>query len=768
MAKLIVGQNDLASQNPLLASEWNYSRNEGKKPEAFAVNSNKKAWWICSLGHEWESKINNRNNGNGCPYCAGKRPIVGETDLCSLRPEIAEEWNYIKNAGIAPQDFTCGSTRRVWWKCQFGHEWKTAIENRVNGTGCPICKRYLRTSFPEQAIYYYIRKKYPKTVNGYKDIFDNKMELDIFIPELRVGIEYDGKIWHSGEKSDKKEKEKYEYCRSNHIYLIRIREDGNNSKYCDHAIVSTYRNKNDFISIHEMMEKIKEIVPLDCEIDIDRDAVSIRRNYYSNLEQQSLLIKNPELAEEWNYRRNKGILPNMLTPNSGEKVWWVCSRGHEWQNTVANRNRGNNCPYCAGKKILSGYNDLQALNPNLAIEWNYEKNKGISENNISPNTQKKVWWRCKEGHEWRATVASRNRGNGCPVCAGKTIIKGLNDLQTLNPELASEWNNEKNGLLTATLVGVGSGKKVWWKCRYGHEWEAVISSRTRGNGCPFCSGRNVIIGKNDLQTVHPEIAAEWNYNRNGKMLPTQVSYASGMKAWWICSKNHEWQATVASRMRCGCPICSNKKLLSGFNDIETVFPELMNEWNVEKNVGIDPKSILCSSRKSFWWICNNGHEWKTTVWERKNGKVCPYCSNKKVLKGFNDLATVNPQVSLEWNYNRNEDLTPEDVLFTADRSVWWICNKRHEWQARIYSRNQGHKCPYCTNKKVLVGYNDLLTVRPLAAAAWNYEKNNGLQPSEVVYGSSKKCWWKCPECDETFEKRIDQLRNCPKCKTRFV
>ena len=99
----------------------------------------------------------------------------------------------------------------------------------------------------------------------------------------------------------------------------------------------------------------------------------------------------------------------------------------------------------------------------------------------------KIWWKCNKGHEWQSRIADRNRGKACPYCAGQKVIKGVNDLQTVNPTLVNEWNYEKNNGLTPVEVMPSSNKKVWWKCNYGHEWEAAISNRNKGSGCPHCA-----------------------------------------------------------------------------------------------------------------------------------------------------------------------------------------------------------------------------------------------------------------------------------------
>ena len=154
---------------------------------------------------------------------------------------------------------------------------------------------------------------------------------------------------------------------------------------------------------------------------------------------------------------------------------------------IKHRNNGSGCPFCSGLKAIRGETDLQTINPSLAKEWNYEKNDGITPMDILPNSGKKVWWKCSKGHEWEAVIAQRNNGRGCPYCAGKKVLKDYNDLCTLNPILANEWNISKNEVLTPMDVAPGSHKKIWWKCENNHEWQATINSRNQGNGCPECA-----------------------------------------------------------------------------------------------------------------------------------------------------------------------------------------------------------------------------------------------------------------------------------------
>ena len=91
----------------------------------------------------------------------------------------------------------------------------------------------------------------------------------------------------------------------------------------------------------------------------------------------------------------------------------------------------------------------------------------------------------------------------------KTKIE-KNSLSSQHPDIAAEWNYEKNTLLTPQMISYGSGKKVWWKCSCGHEWQSTVSNRVLGNGCPYCSNQKVLPGFNDLATTHPNLVKEWD------------------------------------------------------------------------------------------------------------------------------------------------------------------------------------------------------------------------------------------------------------------
>ena len=243
-----------------------------------------------------------------------------------------------------------------------------------------------------------------------------------------------------------------------------------------------------------------------------------------------------------------------------------------------------------------------------------------------------MWWKDSYGHEWAQPVYSRTvQKRGCPICANRVVLPGFNDLATTYPALASEWDTEKNGTLTPQQVFAGSGIKVWWRCKKGHSWKAVIASRAGGCSCPVCANRIILPGFNDLATTHPVLAAEWNKEKNGDLTPQRISYGYDKKVWWRCSLGHEWRAVIVDRTvgTNGCPYCSNRKVLAGFNDLATLEPEIAAQWHPTLNGELLPTQLTAGSSRRIWWICSEGHVWRTSVANRTNAKKrtgCPVCA----------------------------------------------------------------------------------------------------------------------------------------------
>ncbi len=787
MTALIIGINDLATTAPALVLDWDYEKNGELLPTSIKAGSNKKIWWKCHVcNHSWQVSPNARTySGRGCPRCSAIRRSqsyrraclrIGENDLMSQAPDVAAEWDYDNNKDKTPAEFTIGSKEKVWWKCKVcGYQWQATINNRVNKqSGCPKCKKYNRTSFPEQAIFYYLHKIFPDAENSYAKFGDkSSMELDVYVPELRAGVEYDGAAWHDNEKARGRDRQKYLECQKHGIMLYRVSEFNREiGRDCDALILRRERTDNGLNSA--IQELLKKLADRDLDIDVERDRAVIMKQYITYIANKSIAIKYPSDAIYWDIEMNKGLTPEMVNATSNVDYWWRCDLGHHYKAAPVNRlGTGNGCPYCSGKRVLEGFNDLQTKYPQIAKEWDYELNAPLLPTQVTSGMQKRVWWRCEKGHSYQYTILNRVYVRiACPYCSGHEIMEGFNDLATTNPEILKEWDYEKNVEFSPQKISKTSIQKVWWKCKKGHSWRVTVYSRVMGTGCPYCSNRYAMSGYNDLLTKCPEMAKEWDYEKNGELRPECVVAGSGQKVWWKCSNGHSWNATVASRVtrNSGCPYCANQKFKSEYNDIKTMYPELAKEWNVEKNNGVLPENVIAGGTKKVWWHCSKGHEWQAALYSRISGRGCPYCSNKKLLSGYNDFATVYPEFVHEWNYEKNGELKPDSISCGSVTKIWWKCSKGHEWYESPNQRRRSDgsfsQCIYCAGKKAIPGESDLATVRPDLIREWNYERNS-VQPSEVKPFSAKKVWWRCSNCGLEWQAQVSNRSNgsgCPICR----
>lgn len=277
-----------------------------------------------------------------------------------------------------------------------------------------------------------------------------------------------------------------------------------------------------------------------------------------------LATVRPDVALDWHPTKNLPLTASEISSQSGHKVWFRCSDSHEWQSTVGNRTAlGQGCPVCAGQKVLGGLNDMATTSPWLASQWHPTRNAPLTPRDVFRSTAGRFWWQDEVGHEWEASANERSNGSNCPFCSGQRILVGFNDLGTRRPDLAEEWHPTRNGQRPPQMVTQMNGTRAWWLCDAGHEWDAIVSSRSSGAGCPTCAGQRVVVGVNDLASRMPEVAATWHPTRNGDVTPRSISVYSNQKMWFQCSVGHEWLSTVNNRSHGqGCPECVER---GGFN-----------------------------------------------------------------------------------------------------------------------------------------------------------------------------------------------------------
>ena len=447
----------LKEKAPDLYSEVHKTKNPPNVLSSITFGSNLRIWWKCTTvseepcGHEWPTAVSNRTRiGSNCPSCAGKAVhYKGLNSMRETHPHLAESFHPTKNHPKTPDNILAGHKKRLWWQCpDCNHEWSTTGTARKNhDSGCPYC------------------------VSAY------------------------------------------------------LHSDGRNS---------------------------------------------LARN-------------NTGLTEDWDYEKNKDT-PETVTYGSGKTVWWKCKEcDHEWRARITDRNSGRGCGPCnRGDLHSSRSNSLAAKRPDLASQLHPTKNPGFSPYEVTTgHTRPKVWWLCAEcGHEWKTTIASRTgQGTGCDPCnRGGLRHDGSNSLSARRPDIAEEWHPELNSDISPESVTIGSDEKIWWICSTcSHVWRTTVHSRVIGNGCDPCNrGGLHSDGSNSLMVKRPDLASEWNNEKNGDLRPSLVTTGSNKRVWWICRDcKFEWDTHVYSRggyMDSGCPACKKKNQRKIYEMMKEIFP----------------------------------------------------------------------------------------------------------------------------------------------------------------------------------------------------
>ena len=376
--------------------------------------------WLCECSVcgnivELSTDVFHRNirlHHNGCKHF--KEIQIG--DVFGHLTVLEQAEDYIK-----PKS----GTHERQWRCQCDCGRLTVV-NEYNLKGhkslsCGLCGQSV--SIPEKAIFYYMSQIFDDIEENYKPDYLDGKEIDVYIPSLKVGIEYDGQQWHKDVDADI---QKNNICRGNGVYLIRVREPKcPESDQLDKVIITPKTTTN---GTH-MTEPIKELicflkekyhVKADIDVDCLRDNADICKTIMSSMELNSLSAKCPDVATEWDYEKNAPLTPDLVPHRSGKKAWWICKNGHSYSSVIASRTGDEKCgcPYCAGKKLLSGFNDLKTIRPDVAAEFDEQKN-GISASEILWCSNKKMWFKCSRcGHEWQSKVSNRTSTNnqGCMIC----------------------------------------------------------------------------------------------------------------------------------------------------------------------------------------------------------------------------------------------------------------------------------------------------------------------------------------------------------------
>ncbi len=275
-----------------------------------------------------------------------------------------------------------------------------------------------------------------------------------------------------------------------------------------------------------------------------------------------------ELQGQWHEKLNRHLGDVLIKPYSHCKVWWSCDQcpeglPHVWEARVDNWSQGTGCPFCSGTAVCQ-HNTLATKAPQVALFWDAKKNHPLSPDQVTVFSGIRAHWKCNAClHEWQASVMSKAcQKTGCPNCAMANAGKKADGTRQKHPTFArakhallEQWDhdrNSENGNFPDDTT-LQSNKLIWWRCRECpegkvHSWQASSNSRTTGkkaSGCPCCVGRK-LCQCNSLETVCPDVAADFDITKNG-VNPAEVTSSASTKYSWLSDEPGAKKRTVNQR-----------------------------------------------------------------------------------------------------------------------------------------------------------------------------------------------------------------------------
>ena len=486
----------------------------------------------------------------------------------------------------------------------------------------------------------------------------------------------------------------------------------------------------------------------------------------------SVTAKRKDIVDQWSCKND--FLPEEVYYNTTSPVLWECPTcSGTYAFPVSDKREGNvSCPYCNGRRVLSGFNEIPSW---LIKEYSLKNEVPISEYPV--NSVHKVFWTCPTCHgDYLYRICDREIGDdSCPYCRHKKILSGFNSFADTDPDLAKEWSSDNPDLPSEYMKS--SWYRALWTCPtcHGNYFYRICDRELDDDSCPYCRNLKVLPGFNSLPDLAPELISEWSSENPD--LPSEYTRSSTHRALWTCPSCHgDYFYRICNRELDddSCPFCRGKKVLPGFNSLPDLAPELVNEWSSE-NPDL-PSEYTRSSPHKALWTCPTCHgDYPYRICDRElDDDSCPYCRNLKVLPGFNSLPDIAPELVNEWS-SENPDL-PSEYLRSSRHKALWTCPICHgDYQYRICDRELDDKsCPYCCDKKILPGYNSFKVRHPEEMEEWDELANFLLvDPNYILSSYNKAVWWICSKGHKysmspnlKLYYRIRTQEPCPFCKGR--
>lgn len=615
--------------NPGLLDEWLYSVNT-LDPKGIGPKCNKKAYWACKKkGHPIVATVASRTKGSGCPYCSGYYAFPGETDLLTLRKDIAKDWDQEQN-DRSPIQVTLKSGYEAHWRCEKGHECIAFVYQRVKSNGCPICsdirldrdRNNLRLTDPEIADEWHPTQNREKT------------------PEQTSRGSKDQVYW---------------LCKNNHCQCMKIyqRVQNGGCAICRETVLIP--DVNDLES--QRPDLCKELV----KTSLPKPPSSYR-------------LHSPKRAQ-WKCSRCGNLFCNTISHRVDGEGCPHCKASHK-----------SSFPEYAIGFYLKSLAPQRNIKPDylegLELDIYFEQYKtGIEydgykfhKDHYEKDSKKVALCSLNGIHLIRVRESGLPDIDGCTIIhvdrepnqkalnlAIKEVIRTLSkiinrelvadvdvrrDNQAINRDrflseiensvvkksrhLLKEWDWTQNTLDPKNVPYRASNVDIVWKCNKGHQWIASPYTRVKGHGCPKCYNRN-IEGETDIESQRPDLLPFWS--PNNKVPPSKVKCGSHTQYLWYCpdcGQEYWMEARGKAIKNHGCPVCQNKYIIPGYNDLASNNEELAKEWHPTQNNDLKPTQVGANSGKKVCWLGKCGHEWRAPIIERNHGRAkCPICYPRK-------------------------------------------------------------------------------------------------------------------------------------------
>ena len=385
--KTILAKGSIGDFHPEAAEEWMNERNGNISLKDIPICSNTKFWWKCKeCGHEWLATPAERwhkGNNRGCQKCSYKK--------------ISETWRIVFIKCFMNLFFIFFYSKKVFFKCKFGHSYKQKISLKIkNALPCPFCVR--KTSFAEQSIAFYLGK----VCKVEQNVFTRRHEIDVLLPELHVGIEYDGWYYHSKPKQKERDKKKEVFYAKHGIKIIRVKE----VQVYEGKELTFPGNKPQQEHFEKLIKDLCSILHLEVpDVNIERDFITIKSMVTDYTITNSIVNKAPELLQYWDYEGNEGVDPANVHYGSNEYYSWICPNCNKTflRSVYQQKNAKNKfCEHCARSQGTKGravkrlieQGSLFDARPDLLDFWDEKLNSGILPNKVPKNSQFKIVIKC--------------------------------------------------------------------------------------------------------------------------------------------------------------------------------------------------------------------------------------------------------------------------------------------------------------------------------------------------------------------------------------